>query len=156
MNEHWICMSYEFRCEKESIQQVFDILKECSDVSVRHRKIYQSRLSNGSVGANFALRRTQNLLRGTCSKKRAWWKSELCILVEGERDEHETYRTKKPPPPMWGGYCVICFSFKASGFVPSSSGTAVFFKSYLPVVVFVLQIYCCLIPIKTWLVIYRF
>ncbi len=27
-----------------------------------------SRLSNGSVGANFALRTTQNLLRGTCSK----------------------------------------------------------------------------------------
>ncbi len=27
-----------------------------------------TRLSNGSVGANFALRRTQNLLQGTCSE----------------------------------------------------------------------------------------
>ena len=27
-----------------------------------------TRLSNGSVGANFALRRAQNLLRGICSE----------------------------------------------------------------------------------------
>ncbi len=29
---------------------------------------FQARLSNGSVGANFVLRITQNLLRGTCSE----------------------------------------------------------------------------------------
>ncbi len=56
---------YQFSaCYSDLVQIPGDITKN----QVRYCRFDPPRLFNGSVGVNFALRRTQNLLRGTCSE----------------------------------------------------------------------------------------